>query len=212
MTKDDEIRIDKAKGVFYHETGHLIGYILSNKDDSTKLGKVKSLELGFQKNSVTPEIYLYHYSNYLKEGKYITENTRKVERTIAWFIEVILGCTFQYIYDGYPFLDCFRNASLGQDDFHNLIAIQGLSSFKFKMEDIDFLQDKLRRIVEKHEIINKITIPVEELVTSLKSDPIHQIELSGKELDLYIYKIDKILPHEFYTDYLDLINWFKKTI
>lgn len=114
--------IENGQGMFYHELGHLFSYYLANRTECTKLGKVEKFEVGLEMNRVRPSEKIYHFEQTKSVREIITLNTQNVDRTIAWFIEVIAGCTFQCCFEAKDFKLCFGGESgkIGATDFFNL--------------------------------------------------------------------------------------------
>ena len=95
----NEKHIEDGKGTIYHELGHVFGYCLSNKSSKTSLGEIEKIEIGVLNNCVSPKKTFYHISDLLVEREIILKNTSFINRTFAWFIEVISGCTFQILFE-----------------------------------------------------------------------------------------------------------------
>lgn len=206
----DENEIMLYKSAIYHELGHVLGYILSNKSNITALGPIKSLEIGINKSCVTPINRIYHIDNFSKERKIITENTLNFDRTTAWFIEVILGCTLECCFLRHEFKDCFYETNgSGNVDFNNMVAIRSISSFKLSFDNIDEMQILLKVKIESEGLISKFSAIVDEILKELYLNDKRQLHYEGEKLYTIINKINTKISEDFYLDYLELIANFK---
>ncbi len=129
MTEQEKLNL--CKGVVYHEIGHLVGYLLSNENEQTKLGELSEIEFKEGASRVVPKNRLYHFENINKEKDAIIQNAANIERTLAWFIEVLMGCVFQSLFEGKDFTECFgyEDGKSGRLDFMNLTAIKPFTDF-----------------------------------------------------------------------------------
>lgn len=203
----NEYEISNFKRVIYHELGHVLGYILSNKFEATSLGPIKSLEIGKDKNCVTASNLLYHSENVVKDKENIKINTSNIDRTIAWFIEVLLGCTFESEYFGYNFNTCFNNS--GIRDFENMSVIRGLTYFRWNFDDIDEMQFQLKSIIEQDKLIEKISPLIEKLYNEINSIETNQLLIVGENMEKLILEVNSYISESFYANYLEIISMFK---
>lgn len=195
------------KKTIYHELGHVFGYVLSNKAKETSLGQINSMHLGQDKNCVIPVNLLYHSEKIMDDKDKIKINTSNIDRTIAWFIEVLLGCTFECEYIEYNFKDCFN--SYGIKDNHNILSIRDLSYFKWDYNDIFDLQNKLKVIIEQDKIINKISPLVDKLLEEINTIDTNQLVYTGEDLEQLINDVNYYITDCLYSNYLDIISIFK---
>lgn len=203
-----EKQIENGQGVIYHELGHLFAYLLANKNIRTNLGKVKRFETGFIYNRVTPMEKYYHSDNISKDKNEIAEATLKTERTLAWFVEVIAGCTFQCSFEQIEFNHCFgpQKEKIGSLDFGNLNVIRNLSSFEWKFCHINLIQKDFEDIIEKYQIINKLEPIVSQIKKCLLHSSENQIYYENEELNNLTQKLDELITTEIINDYLKLIE------
>lgn len=209
---ENEKTVKANQGIIYHELGHLYGYRLAHKHSKTNLGNVKRVEIGFLVNCVLPEKTYYHVENIFENRKEILKNTSKVERTIAWFIEVIAGCTFQCCFENNQFRYCFgsQNGKIGQIDYGNLSVIRNLSSFHWTFDEIYQIQKDFEDIIIEHQIINDLNIIVSEFENHLINDTRNQIILKNQELNELVEKIDKLITPNIINEYQKLIKKYTK--
>lgn len=209
MTELD--KIEKGQGIIYHELGHLIGYILSNKNKKTALGEVESFEVGFKLNRVSPKHRIYHVENILLEQEEIKINTSNIERTIAWFIEVIAGCTFQIIFEKKDFKLCFgpNEKMIGYIDLTNLSVIRKISSFSWTFDDIYELQENFQTIIERHEVVENLSELVQNIKYQLLNKKENQIEFRNNDLIMLEKEVEKVLVEKLEMEYLNIIESFK---
>ena len=133
----------------YHELGHVLGYVLANKKPETALGPIKIIRIG-ELNLVTPIKSFYHIETDINQDiPRLKEATENIERTIAWFIEVILGCSLQTIFEEIPFKMCFAPKLDGGLDFKNISNLKLGSSFRWNIQEIYELQNDLEKILIK---------------------------------------------------------------
>lgn len=203
MNNKDEI--NSFKKVIYHELGHVLGYILSNKSNITKLGPIKSIEIGAERNCVTPLYLIYHSDD--KET--IKTNTRNIDRTIAWFIEVILGCTLECCFSSYDFKDCYNEKNNGRFDFTNMASIRTSSSFIWQFEDVYKMQILLQAKIKEYNILSEISPIVDTLLNEICLNETNQLQILGDELEKIYINIEEKISKDFYSDYLNLISNFK---
>lgn len=203
-------QIEKEQGLIYHELGHVFGYCLSNQFSSFSLGRIKLLEIGTS-NCVTPKNTIYHFENPLKQKDDVFTNTSNIERTFAWFIEVISGCTFQSIFENRKFKDCFvpKNSSDRFQDFCNMSVIRNFSAFSWTFDNIYKLQSDYQKILKQNNIIPLISPIVDELKITLKNHPRNQLEFYGDELEKLVNEIDILIPIVVIKEYYDLIQKYK---
>lgn len=204
-------KIEEGKGVVYHELGHLLAYCLSNKSENSSLGEVELIQIGFNINSVNPKKYFYHFENVFNQRNEILENTSKIERTIAWFIEVISGCTFQILYENLEFKNCFgaEDYKIGSVDFNNLSVIRNLSFFKWTFNDIYSLQIDYQDLIKKFNIIFLLRPLVDSLTKRIEDSQDNQLKIECNELYLIIEEINQLLTAKLIEEYLELIHRYK---
>ncbi|WP_282018158.1 hypothetical protein [Salegentibacter mishustinae] len=204
-----EEKIDSGQGVIYHELGHLFAYYLANQNSNTKLGKVQKLEIGFLMNRVVPEDRLYHFEQSEEDRQKVKQNTRNIDRTIAWFIENIAGCTFQTIFEKVKFENCFKG-KLGEIDFGNLSAIRKFSAFNWDFHQLYDLQNDLEKLLIQHQIIEKFKPLVNHIKKKLFQSTEQQLTFENEKLEDLTSAFQDIINTNFQSEYLDIISKYKK--
>ncbi len=204
---DIEKTIQNGIGTIYHEIGHLFAYLLAGMSNDTTLGSIRSFETGLQKNCVIPEEFPYHINNPIKDKVQIEESTKNIKRTIAWFIEVISGCTFQCLKEDKHFDFCFgiEDSKLGKIDFSNLSVIRNISSFTWTFDDIYALNNEYTAIIKKHNVIQSLESLVNEISTKLLIHP-HQISITNEDLDELCRSIETVNYEELLKEYMELVD------
>ncbi len=200
--------IENGQGTIYHELGHLIAFRLSGKSKNTDLGDIERFETGAISNRVVPVNCIYHFENALKQKDIILKNTSNVDRTLAWFIEVIAGCTFQCCFEKNPFKECFgfEPRKIGCIDHGNLATIRNLSSFKWSFDNVYQLQNDFKQIVKKYQLVQKLEPIVEKMKNDLIRIKDNQLVFEKNELKELINKIDILIKPNLIEDYLELVN------
>jgi hypothetical protein len=205
-------KIENGQGTIYHELGHLIAYCLSNRNAKTALGEILSFEVGFKLNRVAPKQRIYHVENILLQREEIKSNTSNIERTVAWFIEVIAGCTFQVVFEKKDFNLCFGNnpKMTGYIDLSNLSVIRNISYFRWTFDDIYSLQKDLQTIIEKYNVVENLNVMVENLKLQLLKSENNQLEFRNNDLKNIEIEVEKLIGAELEIEYFSLIEKFKK--
>lgn len=194
--------------IIYHELGHLFGYRLARKNPQTDLEEVVKFEVGQTRNCVSTS-KPYYQLNLLDSKDEILANTSKIERTLAWFIAVIAGCTMQCCFEKKRFNFCFQNGQTGQHDFRSLSVIRPLSSFTWTFDDIFQLQNEFENIIQKHHIISVLEPIVIDVEANIINTSEKQICLENQALKGLVEKIDRLIKPVIIDDYLNLVNKFK---
>ncbi|MEA1847510.1 hypothetical protein U9K52_01175 [Chryseobacterium sp. MHB01] len=149
------MNIRQLKETIYHEFGHVIVYIISNKFEDIFLSKIDRFLIGY-KNAVCPKENLYYYI--LGEtNQHITESSKNIKRSISWIILQMSGCIFESHYEKRDFKNYFCNqrSCSGQKDFDNLYYFRHKSSFKIEDHDIVRIRENYIFLLNKHDIFNK---------------------------------------------------------
>ena len=205
MTKE-QIRqqLENGKGTIYHELGHLIGYILSRNSEKSSLGEVLEFNIGFKKNCVTPKINNYHFKHPVEDQERIRLNTRNIPRTIAWTIEVILGCLLQSILEKRKFEDCYGldNRKPGYHDCSNISAVNNLSHFPFDKDFFDNLKSEVESLIIDNNIIEKLKFHVNKIINVL----IETEDTQYKYVDDELSKLTKTISEQFDEKMLNSYN------
>jgi hypothetical protein len=185
---------------------------LANKTETAKLGKVEKFEVGLKMNRVCPAERTYHFEQTKIGRKTLTLNTENVERTVAWFIEVIAGCTFQCCFENKEFKLCFghENNKIGSIDFWNLSAVRNLSAFNWTFDQIYEMQKDFKEVVEKHNLVDKIKPIADDIKLKVKNSLTNQITIEKTELEELNIEFEKVVSDEMFTDYLQLVLAYKK--
>ena len=197
------------KGKVYHELGHLFGYLLSYGEDNNSLGHVEKINIGFELSSVVPSHSLYHVIdlNNKNELEILKYNLMNKKRTIAWFIEVIAGCTFESICKNKELYNCFNDRQgNGSIDYMNINKIKDKFAYGVTMYDFNTLGLEFKTICVKHNIIPLVHSIANELFDNVIANNNKQHSVTGKELTKLEYKLNKIISNEMRTDYNDLIE------
>jgi hypothetical protein len=211
MNIDKELEF--IKSTVYHELGHVLGYCLAGKSEKTDLGEIKYIELGFPNNFVTPKISYYHEEkNILEEIDRFKKTTSNTQRTTAWFIEVILGCTTQVIFENLNFKSCFGHSRdfNGRIDFSNLSLVRNVSSFTWNFDDIYELQKELQIILTDDDLVIKLEEIVCNLLEKIRVVPKLQLKLSSEEVKTLSNEINLKISTNLYKQYLSLINKYSE--
>lgn len=209
MTKLETI--ENGIGSIYHEVGHVFGYCLANQNSSTYLGEITEFSIGIIKSCVGVENSFYHFKDLKLERDRIYSNTSNRERTVAWFLEVISGCTFQAYFEKKDFQLCFgpEENKGGNNDFYNISAIRQISNLKFNFEDIYTLQNKYLQLIMKHDLIEKF-LP---LITGIKNELLEsdsiQINYEKDRIIYYFNQCKELISDELYEDYRIIIDEFQ---
>jgi len=209
MTREE--KKEYIESTIYHELGHVLGYILANKNVKTDLGTIKILKIGFNGNLVTPNKSYYHIENNIFDDKpRLIEATKNIERTISWFIEVILGCTLQTIFEQKQFKTCFAPKLDGGLDFKNISNLKLGSSLRWNIQEIYELQNELESIIVKRNIITSLKKPVDEILHEILNDEYNQVVFTTENIKPIISQLEKLISHDFYGDYYKLIKKYKE--
>ena len=211
---DIDYLIEEEEGTIYHELGHVFGYCLSNKSTATTLGEISKIEIGISQNFVYPKTRLYHVENAMVEREIITQNTANIDRTLAWFIEVISGCTFQVVFENQFFKNCYgpEKWKIGNIDFCNMSVIRNISSFTWTFDDIFNLQSDYEKFLKDNQIIDKIKFLVDEIIINLKNTSNYQLEIIDNDLEKIIHKTNSIITQKILDEYLQLIEKYKQIV
>lgn len=204
-----EQKLEYIKSTVFHELGHLTGYCLASKFEETDLGNVKSFEIGFPKNFVVPEKSFYHIEiDLLKEQSRIEKATENIPRTVAWFIEVISGCTFQSIVEKKHFKSCFGFGENfdGNIDFSNLATVRNVSSFNWNFDELYELQTEFLKVLIDNNFIENLEPIVQELLNRISTAPLLQLQLNPTEIENLVNKIDKSISKKLLTDYKEIVD------
>lgn len=203
--------VEKGMGVVYHEMGHFIGYYLSNQSSETSLGQVDKIELGLLNNCTFAKIKHFHVENILVESKRILEDTSNIERTVAWFVEVISGCTFQILFEKKEFNNCFGvdPNKIGSVDFNNLSVIRNVSFFNWSFNDIHEIQKDYQKIIEKDMLILKVKPIVDKYLKEIDKNQDHQIQIKDSQLRELYSNIDGLINKKIIDSYLKIIEKYK---
>ncbi|SOC81571.1 hypothetical protein SAMN06296241_3150 [Salinimicrobium sediminis] len=202
-------KLEFINSTVYHELGHVLGYCLAEKSEKTSLGPIQYIELGFPNNFVTPKTSYYHEEgNILEELDRFKEATSNIPRTIAWFIEVILGCTLEALYESKEFKTCFSFGSNynGHIDFSNLGLVRNVSSFNWNFDDIYELQEEVKILLIKTEILKKVETIVEGLLKRIGNSPGLQLRISDKEAIRLSEKVNSIISVDLQEGYDKIIK------
>ncbi|ROI06707.1 hypothetical protein EGI16_02035 [Chryseobacterium sp. G0240] len=207
---DNIEKLENGIGAIYHEIGHVFGYCLANKDENLKLGDINSVCIGFEKNYVGCYSSLYHFKGKEEGNTKIKNNTKNFERTIAWIIEVVSGCTFQALFEKVNFIKCFgpEYGKSGQLDAFNIIAIRPYSSFKFTYHTVLKIQNEYEKLLIGYNVIEKIKPIINEIKIIISKSPNFQIDFEKSEIEIYVSKCNELITTEFYSDYKKLIQNF----
>lgn len=203
-------KLEKGIGAIYHEIGHVSGYCLANKDENLRLGNITSLCIGFERNYVGCDLSLYHFDGPVEGKTKIKKNTENFERTIAWIIEVISGCTFQILFENFSFNKCFgpEDRKLGQFDAFNIIAIKPYSSYIFTYDTVLEIQNAYEKLLIKYKIIEKVSPIINDIKSQISRSPKFQIDFDKDQIEIYVNRCNEILSNEFYLEYRKLIKSF----
>jgi len=212
ITKKTRQFFEERKGVFYHEVGHLLGYVLSNTDQSTDLGEVLSLEIGLEKACVTPKLKYYHFNKNEEERRRVRENTKNIPRTIAWYVEVILGCSFQCVYESQNFYDCFGLEKLsdgryknGYSDCSNISAVNNISAYRYDRQFFYSLKDSVDEFIKKNQLVDKLETVVNTIIEKNFNSNNYQLSYEGRDLRILKDAIFLILEEDNIFEYHKII-------
>lgn len=160
----NNMNIRLMQETIYHEFGHVIVYILSNKYQETFLGEIDRVLIGYR-NLVSPKENLYYYE-LSSTNNHITENSKNIKRSISWIILQMSGCIFESYYENKDFSNyfCSHVDCSGRKDFENLYHFQNKSSFKIGDDDINRIRDNYISFLNKNDIFNKTKIYLEHFV------------------------------------------------
>lgn len=193
-------------GTILHELGHVLGYILSNSLQGAKLGEIRSVEIGNEKNCVTPKIGVYHFA--IGEENKIIENTKNIPRTLAWFVEVLLGCTIHCVYENREINSCFAHGKNGNQDFINMAAIRALSSFTWKFDEIDTILYELNSIIQNRKVIEALMPIAKKIHQRLVASESGQLSYTGEELKELVFDVENSITTELKQDFQSLIKFW----
>ena len=192
-----------------HELGHVIGYCLSFSQSNTNLGNILHVRIGSSINEVVPLNNSFHVAQINENEdleRKIRENITKKELVIAWFIEVLLGCTFQSLYEKKDFEKCFDEKGLGKKDLENINDFLEFSELKVDIKFLLAIQKDLVQIIEYYKIIESLDPLIEEIVEDLIESNTVQLIFKSDNLDLLIEKLNRIISTEFLGDYIKIVN------
>ncbi|WP_148305621.1 hypothetical protein [Dokdonia sp. MED134] len=204
-----EEKLEYIKSTVFHELGHLTGYCLASKFEETNLGNVKSFEVGFPKNIVVPEKSFYHIElDLLKEQNRIKKETENIPRTVAWFIEVICGCTFQAIVEEKHFKSCFGfgDSFDGHIDFSNLAVVRNVSSFNWNFDELQELQNEFLKALIDNNFVQNLEPIVQELLDRIRVAPLLQLELNPSDIESLANQINENIPQKLLTNYKEIVD------
>jgi len=191
------------KSTIYHELGHCVGYILANKRYDTHLGKI-AMELGVERNRVMLE------ESYYRDLDKVQESTKNIPRTIAWFIEVILGSLFQANYQKRNFKEIFAyHTDGGGTDLSNLLITRGKSSFNWHpnhIDDREGLQGDLNNLFPREFLIAAFDNIVDRINNEIVTHPKRQIDYSEERMDMLCEEISEHLDQRLFNQYTIIID------
>lgn len=209
MTKEEYKEF--IESTIYHELGHILGYILANKNANTELGPIKIMKIGNNGNLVTPIKSFYHIESNINEDiPRLKKETQNIERTIAWFIEVILGCSLQTIFEHKQFKTCFGLKLDGGRDFKNISDLKLGSSFKWNIQEIYELQKELENILIKRNITDSLKKQADKILDKLLNDEYIQVVFTEENIKPLIAELEELISPEFYNEYCLLIKKYKE--
>lgn len=197
-------------GTIYHELGHVFGYCLANKNKRTYLGELLEVSIGLKKSAVILANSYYHYEKPQKNIEAIRFNTSNKERTVAWFIEVISGCTFQAIYEDKDFDLCFggEEYKIGYVDYSNVANIARYSSFYYSIQEICTMQKKYHHFLLNNKILDFFESKVDEFVSMLLKSSECQLSLNSQEIGELVTYIDENINEEIVNQYFEIVESF----
>lgn len=210
-----EQALNGLDGTIYHELGHLIGYLLSNNQPSSSLGDVLEFNIGLNQNCVTPANNYYHFkkkNGIEKERERIKENTKNVPRTIAWYIEVILGCLTQSIvengsfYDYYGLDKIYGRNKVGYHDCSNRNFVKTAAHYTPDKIFFEKLRDDISNLLIEKEIIQKLREVVDEIKEDIRNTEQYQKKYENQALSELQIKITNVLDKAVYVAYNQIIK------
>ncbi|SHF01411.1 hypothetical protein [Chryseobacterium sp. OV279] len=195
--------IHSIKETIFHEFGHLLVYIVANKNSETHIGNVKTVQIGLNKNKITPDINLYYFDP-MQQNLHIFNNSKNINRTIYWVILQFSGCLFESIYDDIDFnkLFCSRVECHGKTDFDNIYYFNIKSFFKITDTDIERIKSNYLEILYRHNIFEKTEKYLEHFLTIHGSNP--QLGFDSDDIETLLEEMEQwIISNEFISDF----NW-----
>lgn len=206
------VTLNQLKETVYHEFGHVIVYILSNKNADTYLGNIKQLVIGEFKNFISPDQNLYYHKP-TEPDSHIYENSKNIRRSICWIILQFSGCLFESHYDKIDFdkLFCSQWGCNGKKDFDNLRNFRHKSSFKITDDYISKLIIMFTELLEKHDIFEKTD---DYLETFLKNNgESNHFPFDSEDIEILLDQMkEKIVSTELENDFKMLIDQEEKKL
>jgi len=68
-----EEKIEAGQETIYPELGHVLGYRLAAKDESTSLGELEVIKIGLKENLTQPKVNRYYIAGWPKRQKVIVK-------------------------------------------------------------------------------------------------------------------------------------------
>jgi len=206
------VTLNQLKETVYHELGHVIVYILSNKNADTYLGNIRLIVIGEFQNYISPDQNLYYYK-LTEPNNHIYENSKKIRRSICWIILQISGCLFESHYDNTDFgkLFCSKYGCNGKKDFDNLLHFRHKSSFKITDDYISKLIIVFTELLEVHNVFEKTNDYLENFL-KIHGDSNH-FPFDNENLEILLNEMkEKIVSTDLETDFKILIDQEEKTL
>lgn len=143
-----------------------------------------------------------------EEREQVLENTKNKERTIAWFIEVMMGCMFQTIFEDNEFKLCFgmQEGLSGYGDISNFPLTFKCSPYRNNRLLIPFLVEEVANFINQSKVINKVEPIAKKLLKEIIDCESHQIKYEGERLEELCAEILALMDASLITHYKKMVS------
>ncbi len=209
-----EEKIEAGQETIYHELGHVLGYRLAVKDESTSLGELEVIKIGLKENLTQPKVNRYHIVGWPEITPELKEkNLSDPVNYMAWIIEVMLGCAVQSVFNKKSTIGgCYNIDKNGEFDLYNIKRLIDEDPPLFYHFEMYELGKYLIKMICDHEIVDKLEPIARYIKKDLLQSKNYQLEYKGTKLDKLTSKIDTIISDDLLEQYISIIGEFSKQI